>query len=181
MMTNFESDLYRYIGKDCIKFFVKLRFVLFTPAVSFILFFRKSQTGGLLKYFWMICHRLCMWNTGIQIPIETKIGEGFRIAHFGTIVINPDAVIGKNFTIAQGALIGSDIGKHAGSPVIGDNVFMFANSIVTGGVHIGNDVLIAPGAFCNFDVPDNCIVLGNPGKIIQRDSSPTAKHIVYKV
>lgn len=33
----------------------------------------------------------------------------------------------------------------------------------------------------NFDVPDNCIVIGNPGKIIQRDSSPTAKYIVYPV
>ena len=52
---------------------------------------------------------------------------------------------------------------------------------IRGGVNIGDNVLIAPGAFVNFDVPDNSIVLGNPGKIIPRDSSPTAKHIVYPV
>ena len=50
-----------------------------------------------------------------------------------------------------------------------------------GGVKIGNNVFIAPGAFVNFDVPDNSIVIGNPGKIIPRDESPTAKYIVYPV
>ena len=44
---------------------------------------------------------------------------------------------------------------------------------------IGNNVLIAPGAFVNFDVPENSIVIGNPGKIIPRDYSPTAKYMVY--
>ena len=53
---------------------------------------------------------------------------------------------------------------------------MCTNSMVIGKVTIGNNVLIAPGAFCNFDVPDNCIVIGNPGTIIQRASSPTAKY-----
>lgn len=46
---------------------------------------------------------------------------------------------------------------------------------------IGNNVLIAPNAFVNFDVPDNSIVIGNPGQIIRRDSSPTAKYMVYPV
>lgn len=49
------------------------------------------------------------------------------------------------------------------------------------GVKIGNNVLIAPNAFVNFDVPDNSIVIGNPGQIIIRDSSPSAKYIVYSV
>lgn len=43
------------------------------------------------------------------------------------------------------------------------------------------DVLIAPGAFVNFDVQSNSIVIGNPGKIIPRTTSPTAKYIVYPV
>lgn len=50
-----------------------------------------------------------------------------------------------------------------------------------GGVNIGNDVLIAPNAFVNFDVPNNSIVIGNPGQIIRRESSPTAKYMVYPV
>lgn len=51
--------------------------------------------------------------------------------------------------------------------------------MIIGGCHIGNHVLIAPGAFVNFDVPDNSIVIGNPGKVIAREESPTNKYIVY--
>ncbi len=47
--------------------------------------------------------------------------------------------------------------------------------------HIGNNVLIAPGAFVNFDVPDNSIVIGNPGQIVARSESPTSKYIVYPI
>lgn len=52
---------------------------------------------------------------------------------------------------------------------------------IIGNIIIGNNVLIAPGAFVNFNVPENSIVIGNPGKIIQRNSSPTKKYIVYPI
>lgn len=39
------------------------------------------------------------------------------------------------------------------------------------GVVINDDVLIAPGAYVNFDVPSDSIVLGNPGKIIHKDNA----------
>ena len=125
--------------------------------------------------------KLCSFKFGIQIPAQTKIASGFRIVHFGTIVINPETIIGKNFNISQGALIGNASGKRQGTPIIGDNVCMNANSIIIGNVKIGNNVLIAPGTFINFDVPDNSIVIGNPGKIISRDESPTDKYIVYSI
>lgn len=121
-----------------------------------------------------------MYRTGIQIPVGTKIGRGFRIVHFGTIVINPMTVIGNNFNIAEGTLIGNSQGKNAGTPIIGDNVCMNANSIIVGGVKIGDNVLIAPGAFVNFDVPSNSVVIGNPGKIIPKNR-PTDKYIVYPI
>lgn len=64
---------------------------------------------------------------------------------------------------------------------ISDNVIINANAVVVGGVKIGNNVLVAPNAFVNFDVPDDSIVIGNPGRIITRNSSPTAKYLVYTV
>ena len=178
-----KKDLYRYIGEDCHRWKSQIRYVLFTPGFQYIYFLRKVQTDThvLSRLFFEVCLKLCSFKFGIQIPSRTQIGEGLRIAHFGTIVVNPDAIIGRNFTIAQGCLIGNAQGKKAGVPTIGDNVCMHANSMVVGGVKIGNDVLIAPGAFVNFDVPDNSIVIGNPGKIITKTSSPTDKYIVYKV
>lgn len=101
--------------------------------------------------------------------------------HWSTIAINGETVIGKNFNIAQGILIGYSDGKNKGVLYIGDNVIINANVVVGGGVKIGNNVLIAPNAFVNFDVSDNSIVIGNPGKIIRRESSPTGKYMVYKL
>ena len=182
MNKKIKKDLYRYIGKDCNRFLCQVRYILFTPGFQYIYFFRKAEIASKwTRIFWLIALRICMYLTGIQIPYGTKIGEGFRIVHFGHIVINPSAVIGKNFNISQGALIGYSQGKHSGVPIIGDNVCINANAMIVGGVKIGNNVLVAPGAFINFDVPDNSIVIGNPGRIINRNDSPTAKYIVYPI
>ena len=182
-MKSWVEDLYRYEGDKCLSVLTQIRYVLFTPGFQYVYFFRHVQNASniLSKGWWSVLLKLCSFKFGFQIPALTQIGRGFRIVHFGNVVINPAAVIGNNFNIAEGTLIGNSQGKHSGAPVIGDNVCMQANSMVVGGVKIGNDVLIAPGAFVNFDVPDNSIVIGNPGQIIARDSSPTEKYIVYKL
>ncbi len=182
MIDILQKDLYRYEGEKSRSFLTKLRYILFTPGFQFTYCWRKASAARnpLSKLFWKILHRWCMFHTGIQIPIGTQIGEGLRISHFGNIVVNPATKIGCNFSIAQGALIGSAAGKRAGVPTIGDNVILSANALIVGGVTIGDYVMIAPGAFVNFDVPDNSIVIGNPGKIIQSDH-PTDKYNVYKV
>lgn len=179
--TIVKKDLYRYEGKNCNNFLVFLKYKFFIPGFTYIYYLRKCQTTkyAIIKAFYRTLLRITSYITHIQIPPETNIGPGFRIVHFGTIVINPNAVIGRNFNISQGTLIGNAQGKRSGTPTIGNNVCMNANSIIIGNCHIGNNVLIAPGAFINFDVPDNSIVIGNPGQIIRCDSSPTEKYIVY--
>ena len=178
-----KEDLYRYEGERYKNFKVKLKYLLCVPGFTYTFFLRHAfvSRNKVSRLFWGFFLHMTKVITHIQIPSSTRIGRGLRIAHFGHIVVNPDAVIGDNFTLCQGCLIGNAMGWREGSPVIGNNVYMSANSIVIGGVHIGNDVLIAPGAFVNYDVPDNSIVIGNPGKIIPRDSSPTTKYIVYPV
>ena len=113
---------------------------------------------------------------GFDVPRD-KLGAGLFIQH-GSCTDLSAREIGENCWINQRVTLGY---KGDGCPTIGNNVWMGRNAIIIGGVHIGNDVLIAPGAFVNFDVPDNSIVIGNPGKIIQKDCSPTKKYIVYPV
>ena len=82
-------------------------------------------------------------------------------------MIHPDAVIGNNVNIAQGVTIGqTSRGNKAGVPVIGERVWIGANAIVVGAVSIGDDCLIGPGAYVNFDLPPRAVVIGNPGKIV---------------
>jgi serine O-acetyltransferase len=86
--------------------------------------------------------------------------------HEGGIIINQGAVIGSNSNIAVGVVIGAELrGKRKGVPIIGNNVWIGANAVIVGRITIGNNVMIAPNSFVNFCVPDNSIVVGNPGKI----------------
>ena len=135
MKSTFSYDLYRSEGERSKLLRVKLRKILFTPGCTYIFLFRHASEARNLvsKYFWLFWMHLTKVITGIQIPVGTKIDKGMRILHFGTIVINPGAVIGKNFNIAQGCLIGNSEGKHKGTPVIGNNCYMGANSIIVGG------------------------------------------------
>ena len=176
--------LYRYEGDKSRSLRTKLKYLFLMPGFTFTFFLRHSSMSNNLitRYFWLFFFYLIRLITHIQIPVRTKIGNGLYIfLHFGPIIVNPEAIIGKNFCISSGCLVGDDRGKRAGSPVIGNNVYMGANSIIVGNVHIGDHVFLAPGAFVNFDVPNNSIVLGNPGKIIQRKESPPDKHIIYQV
>jgi serine O-acetyltransferase len=116
-----------------------------------------------------------MYKYGFQIG--GKIGEGFYIGHFGTIVKSTGATIGKNCNIAHGVTIGETFrGSAAGVPSIGDYVWIGTNAIIVGKITIGSNVLIAPGAYVNFDVPSHSIVMGNPGKIMPRQN-PTEGYI----
>lgn len=47
-------------------------------------------------------------------------------------------------------------------------VWIGTNAIIIGGVTVGNNILIAPGSYASFNVPDNSVVIGNPGKIISK-------------
>ncbi|MBN7817513.1 serine O-acetyltransferase [Algoriphagus pacificus] len=109
---------------------------------------------------------------GFQIPHITKISGGLFMGHFGGIVISNEAVIGENCNIAQGVTIGRiNKGPRKGAPLVGNRVWIGPNAVLAGNIIIGDNVLIAPLTFVNIDVPDNCMVIGNPAKIIEGKSS----------
>ena len=53
-----------------------------------------------------------------------------------------------------------------GTVNIGNNVFVGASSIILPGVNIGNNVVIGAGSVVSRDIPDNCVAVGSPAKII---------------
>lgn len=105
------------------------------------------------------------------IEIMGKIGEGFRISH-NYAVIHPEQA-GKNLFVGHGATIGKGRPDGHGRvyPVLGDNVEIYANAVVFGGITIGNNVKIGAGAVVNRDIPDNCTVVENPCRIIEKRTS----------
>lgn len=174
------DDLYRYTGKK--SWFLFFRYYFFTPAFRYLVYWRNTKSAKTLvtKLFWKFLMRQTMLRVGIQIPEGTQVGPGFKVGHFGMILLGHEVKAGKNFNVAQGVSIGQGVGKKNGQPTFGDNVSVQPNSVVVGNIKIGNNVLIAPLTFVDFDVPDHSIVIGNPAKIISKEN-PTAPFIVYPV
>ena len=85
------------------------------------------------------------------------------------MVIGETTIIGDDVTIYQGVTLGGtgkDVGKR--HPTIGNNVTIGAGAKVLGPINIGNNVKIGAGSIVLKDVPDNCTVVGNPGRIVKK-------------
>ena len=108
--------------------------------------------------------------TGIEIHPGAQIGNSFFIDHGMGVVIGETTEIGENVTLYQGVTLGGT-GKETGKrhPTIGDNVIVSAGAKVLGSMEIGDNVKIGAGAVVLDSVPDNCTVVGIPGRVVVKD------------
>jgi serine O-acetyltransferase len=173
-----RQDLYRYLGKSTSIAF--LLAYLRKPGFRFTFHLRKASyydvQKNFIRIFFYLFHRVILehyrFKYGFDIPHETSIGPGLFLGHFGGVVISGDAVLGANVNIGQGVTIGvTRRGQRVGAPTLEDRVWVGAHAIIVGRVTIGQDALIAPGAYVNFDVPPMGVVLGNPGKVVSHEGS----------
>ena len=176
-----KTDQYRYYRNTRKPFLWKIR----QHDLYCISIYRKCnyyfKRNKLLYVYYEYKLKALDKNFGFHIPGRTKIGNGLFIGHNGPIIINTEAIIGKNCNIASGVTIGRENrGKRNGAPIIGNQVWIGTNAVIVGKIYIGDNVLIAPNSFVNFDVPNNSIVLGNPAKVIQKNNA-TDKYITNKI
>ena len=147
--------------------------------IRYLWYYRKAQASrGSIWGKWYIRRLINISEkTGIMLYENMNIPKGLIIGHPGPVIINGKATFEGNLFLTHGVTIGRDIrGKRAGVPHFGKNVCIRCNSTVVGGINIGDDVLIAPNTFVNFDVPPHSIVIGNPATIHHRDNA-TEGHI----
>lgn len=117
---------------------------------------------------------------GLEI-LRDNVGPGLYLGHAYNINVSPLAKIVKNFNLNKGCTIGRENrGKRIGAPTLGDGVWVESNSMIVGNIHTGNDVLIAPNAYVNSDVPEHSIVIGNPAKIIKKENA-TDSYITMRI
>jgi serine O-acetyltransferase len=116
---------------------------------------------GVLYQLLHLAVRIC-W--GIEIPRAAQIGPGLYIGHFGGITVSQRTVIGRNCALSQQVTIGADgRGERHGAPVIGDDVYIAPGARVFGRIRIGNNVKIGPNAVVGEDIPDDAVVMLDPG------------------
>ncbi|MGI5889014.1 MAG: serine O-acetyltransferase [Oscillospiraceae bacterium] len=107
-------------------------------------------------------------KTGIEIHPGAQIGKRFFIDHGHGVVIGETTIIGNDVTLYQGVTLGGT-GKEHGKrhPTIGNNVMIGAGAKILGSVTIGNNCKIAAGSVVLHNVPDNCTVVGVPGRVVK--------------
>ena len=146
-----------------------IRYLVTNAGFKVVFWFRigtfiRSKSNLLMRMVYFIVsviHKHYVLQTGIQLPIGTRIGGG---PHFSCIVINSGTVISKNVTIFQGVTIGSKRG--GGVLQIGNNVVLFAGCKVIGGVSLDENVKVGANSVVTKDVQAGCVVAGIPAKVI---------------
>jgi acetyltransferase-like isoleucine patch superfamily enzyme len=120
----------------------------------------------------------CRFNPQIIIGDNCSIGEYCHITAINKIVIGNGVLTGRWVTItdnSHGSLLldESDIQplkrklQSKGPVVIEDNVWIGDKVTILPDVHIGYGSIIGANAVVTKDVPANCVVGGNPAKIIK--------------
>jgi len=108
--------------------------------------------------------------TGIEIHPAAVLGPGLFIDHGMGIVIGETAEVGENVSILQGVTLGgTSLKREKRHPTIGDNVMIGAGAKVIGGFTIGAGSRIGAGSVVVREVPENCVVVGVPGRITFRN------------
>jgi sugar O-acyltransferase (sialic acid O-acetyltransferase NeuD family) len=107
----------------------------------------------------------CMILQGSIIQARTKIGDHV-IINTGA-KIDHDCEIGSYVHVAPGAVL-------CGTVRVGEGTLVGAGSTILPGVKIGKWSTIGAGSVIIDDVPDDAVVVGNPGRVIRSKLKPLA-------
>src|SRR5690625_5152975 len=121
--------------------------------------------GGIVA---RLIYRFSILMTSCHIHFEATIGPGLYLPHPAGIVIGTGAVIGKNVTIYQHVTVGVADLSSAQYPHIESGVTIFSGAVIAGGIHLGGSSIIGANAVVLHDVPNRCVAVGVPAKVIRK-------------
>jgi len=176
-LTIVRADIQRYLGTDKYGLWTLIKSLYLSECLLYIVMFRICQRiikienrfiRSLLKIVFMhTIFRFFSIFFGIEIHVTADIGKGMYIGHFGDIHIGP-VKMGGFCNISQGVTIG--LGRmetdRFGLPTFGDHVYIGPGAKIFGNINVGSNVSIGANAVVSKDIPDNAIVVGNPGRIV---------------
>ena len=154
------EDLMAYKNEYQIKngtYTALLHFLFLNKSFRSLFYFRLGNVKRLIRFIAPGMQHLTFTN----IPV----GGGLLLFHAYGTILNAQS-IGKNCRIVHNVTLGD---KQGGKPVIGNRVEILANAVITGGIMIGNDCVIGPGAVVFKSIPDNCVLVGNPAYILKQN------------
>lgn len=124
--------------------------------------------------------RIQLYSVEGEMP-KIVIGEKCYIAYHNTFLAAADIVIGNEVLMASNILISSE--NHSTNPesdtpymdqplkaspvYIGDGTWLGERVMVMSGVSIGKKCVIGGGSVVTRDIPDYCIAVGSPARVVK--------------
>lgn len=152
----------------------KFNVILNYPGVHAMFFYRINHFlwNANFKILARFLSQIARFLTGIEIHPGAVIGKRFFIDHGMGVVIGETTIIGNDCTLYQGVTLGGvGTGNHTTKrhPTLKDNVMVCAGAKIIGNVTVGDNSIIGASSIVLKNVPENCTVVGVPGKIVKEN------------
>lgn len=96
---------------------------------------------------------------GINISLNSNIGPGLYIGHYGGIFLHCNA--GNGLSVGQGVTIGyKGAGKSDHWPELGNDIYVGAGAKLIGDIRIGDGCIVGANTVVTKDVPPRTRVVG---------------------
>ena len=149
---------------------VKSKFILLIFRLGNFCWCKEGVVFKILYFCIKIVYKIIVeYVLSVELPLNLKVGSGLKIEHGHGLVINNQSTIGDNVSLKHNTTIGckTDLSNHCiKHAVIGNNVTIHPHSCIIG-VSVGSNVIIGAGSVVIKDIDANCIVAGNPAKLIR--------------
>ncbi len=120
----------------------------------------EVKDGILTKYNWLVQN-----SSGLKLGYKTDIGAfTYLNARFG-IVLEDGVQVGSHCSLYSV----STIDNKQGRIVLKKNSKIGSHSTIMPGVTIGENATVGAHSFVISDVPENCLAVGVPAKIIKKN------------
>ncbi|MES1985282.1 MAG: DapH/DapD/GlmU-related protein [Pseudomonadota bacterium] len=174
-MIQSKADLQRYIAADLAQAgitswrpWMGLRY----PLLRYQRILRKTEytvncARGPVRKLTAFLRQYILRRAGIKLGFTIHpnvFGPGLSIAHWGTIVINPNARIGANCRIHPSTSIGE---TNGGSPQIGDDCYIGPGAKLFGPITLGDRVKVGANAVVNKSFPSDVVLAGVPAAVVK--------------
>ena len=115
-------------------------------------------------------------NNGVgAVLIGNNVGIGLSNVIIGPVTLGNYVMLAQNIVISglnhgfEDITIPPRLQKVVTKQItINDNVWVGANSSITAGITIGKNAIIGAGSVVTKDIPEYCVAVGNPAKVIKK-------------
>lgn len=116
----------------------------------------------------------CDYGSNIRVGRRFFANFNFTVLDEAPVTVGDDCFIGPNVSIYTACHSTDPIERNSrrewAKPVtIGDNVWIGGSVTILPGVTIGSNVTIGAGSVVVKDIPDGCVAVGNPCRVVKRN------------